>query len=96
MISIQITQNYNEHLEFTDEELHYFIIHFIDLIKARYDNIKDVVICMHPIVFKCLISSKYGFKISCMKSNTGYGYKWCDTFPILITHDCIIRVMIDP
>lgn len=96
MTSIQPNQPYNEHLEFTDEELHYFITQSMDLIQARYDNIKDIVICIHPKVFNCLISSKFGFKISCMKSNSDYRYKWCDTFPILITHDCIIRVMIDP
>lgn len=98
MTSIQLNQPHNEHLELTDEELHYFITESINLIHSKYHNIEDIVICMHTKVLNCLMTSKFGFKISCMNSNfeSEYRYKWCDNFPILITTDCIIRVMLDP
>lgn len=96
MTSIQLNQPYNEHLELTDEELHYFITQSIDLMHSKYHSIKDIVICMHPEVLNCLMSSKFRYKIDCIKSDSDYTYRWCGEFPISITANCIIRVMLDP
>ena len=94
MTSIQLDQPYSKHLELTDVQLDDFITQAIEIIQSKH-NLEDIIICMHPKVLDCLISSEFRFKIDCTKLDSRYQYGWCHRFPISITEECIIRVMIE-